>query len=108
MLNWFGWEVGVNLGEVFLLIAGAAVIAVVLQNIGRAGSGYEWIFTFVAALAGGWLGSEAFGALSTWGPVFEGLYLVPALIGAMILGVLVDAAVRYIAGGSYLAAPHPA
>ena len=46
--------------------------------------------------------------LSNYGNVFEGLYLVPALIGAMILGVLVDAAVRYIAGGSYLAAPHPA
>jgi uncharacterized membrane protein YeaQ/YmgE (transglycosylase-associated protein family) len=106
MLNWFGWEVGMNLGEVFVLIAGAAVIAAVLQNVGRAGTGYEWVFTFIAALAGGWLGSEAFAEFSTWGLAMEGLYLVPALIGAVILGVLVDAAVRYIGHGSYMA-PHP-
>ena len=107
MLVLWDWNVGINGWEALLLIAGAAVIAAVLQNVGRPGSGYEWIFTFIAALAGGWLGSEAFAQLSTWGPAFEGLYLVPALIGAVILGVVVDAAVRYIGSGSYLAEPHP-
>jgi hypothetical protein len=36
----------------------------------------------------------------------EGLYLVPALIGAVILGVVVDAFLRYGTGGTYLA-PRP-
>lgn len=105
MLVLWEWDVGMNGWEALLLIAGAAVIAAVLQRVGRPGFGYEWVFTFIAALAGGWFGSEAFGSLSTQGPVVEGLYLVPALIGAVILGVLVDAAVRYISSGSYVA-PH--
>jgi hypothetical protein len=39
------------------------------------------------------------------GPAVEGLYVLPAIIGALILGVVVDAAVRYISSGSYVA-PH--
>ena len=105
MLVLWEWDVGMNGWEALLLIAGAAVIAAVLQNVGRPGFGYEWVFTFIAAVAGGWLGSEAFANLSTWGPAIQGLYLVPALIGAVVLGVLVDAAVRYISSGSYVA-PH--
>ncbi|HEY7525435.1 MAG TPA: GlsB/YeaQ/YmgE family stress response membrane protein [Candidatus Limnocylindria bacterium] len=107
MLNLFGWEVGMNWGEALVLIAGALVIAAILQVIGRVGFGTEWIFTGVAALVGGWLGSEAFGSLSTWGPVMDGLYLVPALIGAVILGGVVDAFLRYGTGGTYLPAPRP-
>jgi len=106
MLNLFGWEVGMNLGEAILLIFGAIVIAAVAQYIGRVSFGYEWVFTGTAALAGGWLGSEAFGTLSTSGPAFEGLYIVPALIGALILGAVVDVMVRFSSGGTYLA-PRP-
>jgi hypothetical protein len=105
MLMLWEWNVGMNWGEVLLLIAGAALIAAVLQNVGRPGFGFEWVFTFLAALAGGWLGSEAFGELSTVGPAIEGLYVLPAIIGALILGVVVDAAVRYVSSGSYVA-PH--
>ena len=106
MLELFGWEIGMNLWEAILLASGAVVIAAVAQYIGRTSFGYEWVFTGIAALVGGWLGSEAFGTLSTWGPVFEGLYLVPALIGAVVLGGIVDAAVRFSFGGTHLA-PRP-
>jgi uncharacterized membrane protein YeaQ/YmgE (transglycosylase-associated protein family) len=106
MLSLFGWEVGMNWGEALVLVAGALVIAAILQVIGRVGFGTEWIFTGVAALVGGWLGSEAFGTLSTWGPVMSGLYLVPALIGALVLGLIVDAFLRYGTGGAYMA-PRP-
>jgi hypothetical protein len=106
MLNLFGWEVGMSLIEVVLLFGGALVIAGVLQYIGQAGFGAEWVFTGAAAVVGGWLGSEAFGTLSTWGPVITGLYLVPALIGAVVFGVVADAALRYASGGRYLA-PRP-
>lgn len=106
MLELIGWDVGMNLGEAIILVAGALVIGVGAQFIGRPGSGYEWVFTALAALVGGWLGSEAFGTLSTWGPVMQGLYLVPALIGAVVLGGAIDAMTRFYVFGSDVA-PRP-
>ncbi|HET7142156.1 MAG TPA: GlsB/YeaQ/YmgE family stress response membrane protein [Candidatus Limnocylindria bacterium] len=105
MLELIGWNVGMNLGEAVLLVAGALVIGAIAQYIGRPGFGYDWLFTAAAALVGGWIGSEAFGTLSTWGPAFDGLYLLPALIGAVVLGGVVDALSRTVAGGTY--APNP-
>jgi uncharacterized membrane protein YeaQ/YmgE (transglycosylase-associated protein family) len=106
MFELIGWDIGMNLGEAILLVFGAIVIAAVAQYIGRTSFGYEWVFTGVAALVGGWLGSEAFGTLSTWGPALEGLYIVPALIGGVVLGTIVDALVRFSSAGTYLA-PRP-
>jgi uncharacterized membrane protein YeaQ/YmgE (transglycosylase-associated protein family) len=104
MLELFGWNVGMNLGEGVLLVAGALVIGAVAQYIGRPGFSYDWLFTAAAALVGGWLGSEALGTLSTWGPAFAGLYLLPALVGAVIFGAIADVITRSTAGGTYAAA----
>jgi hypothetical protein len=35
------------------------------------------------------------------------MYLLPALIGALVLGAVVDLVVRYATGGHYLPAPRP-
>jgi uncharacterized membrane protein YeaQ/YmgE (transglycosylase-associated protein family) len=105
MLELYGWEVGMDLTAALLLIGGAVVIGVAAQLIGEVRIGFEWIFTAIAALVGGYLGSEAFGTLSTWGPVYEGLYVVPAIIGGVVLGVGVDAVTRYVTEGSYVHAP---
>ena len=105
MLEPFGWSIGMDLVPALLLVAGALVIGVIAQFIGRPGFGYDWVITGAAALVGGWLGSEAFGTLSTWGPAFDGLYLVPALIGAIVLGGIGDIVTRYSVGGTY--APRP-
>lgn len=102
MLELFGWNVGVGFGGALVVILGALAIGGVGQYIGRVAVGYEWIFTALAALVGGWLGSEAFGTLSTWGPVVDGLYILPALIGAIVLGGVVDLALRVATGGAYL------
>jgi uncharacterized membrane protein YeaQ/YmgE (transglycosylase-associated protein family) len=58
-------------------------------------------------VVGGWLGSEAFGTLSTCGPQVESFYLLPALIGSVVVGGVVDAVVRTMTGGSYVAHPRP-
>jgi hypothetical protein len=107
MLDLIGWNVGMTLFEAILLVLGAVVIGVVAQYIGRATIGYEWIFPAAGALVGGWLGSEAFGTVSTWGPAIDGLYVVPALIGGIILGGVVDVVARTWTGGSYTAEPRP-
>jgi hypothetical protein len=103
MLDLFGWNPGIGALAAFILVIGAIAIGVVAQYIGSANAGYEWIFTSVGALVGGWLGSEAFGALSTWGLVTDGLYIVPALIGGLVLGAAVDIVIRFSTGGTYVA-----
>ncbi|HET8571623.1 MAG TPA: hypothetical protein VFN14_07015 [Candidatus Limnocylindria bacterium] len=107
MLELFDWNVGMSGIAVILLIAGALVLGAVPLFVGEPKTGYEWLVSAAAVLVGGWLGSEAFGSLSTFGPAFDGLYLVTALIGGIVLGVVVDAAVRYMTGGSYTHAPRP-
>lgn len=107
MLDLFGWNVGMSALAAILLVLGGLILGIVPQFIGEATIGYEWVFTAVALIVGGWLGSEALGALSTSGPAFEGLYVLPALIGGVVLGALVDAVVRYVSGGTYLHEPRP-
>jgi uncharacterized membrane protein YeaQ/YmgE (transglycosylase-associated protein family) len=107
MLELIGWDVGMTAWAVVALIAAAVVIGVVLQYIGEVTNGYEWSIAGLAAIVGGWIGSEALGTLSTWGPEWEGMYLLPALIGAVVLGFVVDLVVRYATGGSLVHHPRP-
>jgi uncharacterized membrane protein YeaQ/YmgE (transglycosylase-associated protein family) len=62
----------------------------------------------IAAFVGGFIASESLGSLSAWGWQWEGIYVVPALIGAIVLTVLVDAVVRWGTGGSFSGHAHPA
>ena len=107
MIDFFGWSVGMGWMCLLLLVGGAILIGAIAQYIGETRTGYEWLVAAVAALAGGWIASEAFGTLSTSGPAVEGLYIVPALIGAVVLGGLVDVMVRTVTGGSYVHHPRP-
>ena len=102
MLDLLGWDVGMSAYAAILLVLGAMVLGVIAHFIGDVKTGWEGPIAAVAALAGGWLGSEAFGTFSTWGYAFEGLYVVPALLGGFVLGFVVDAVVRYLTQGSYV------
>jgi hypothetical protein len=107
MLELIGWDVGMTAWAVIVLIAGAVVIGLVLQYIGDVTNGYEWSIAGLGAIVGGWLGSEALGSLSTWGPEWEGMFVLPALIGAVVVGFVVDLVVRYATGGSLVHHPRP-
>ena len=107
MFELFGWDIGMSGFAAILLIAGAVLLGAVPMLIGTATTGFEWLVSAAAVLVGGWLGSEAFGALSTWGAEFEGLFVLPALIGGVVLGAIVDVVTRYVTGGSYTHEPRP-
>lgn len=102
MFELIGWNIGMSFGAAVLLVLAGMAIGVIAQLIGRVTFGYEFLFAAAGAVVGGWLGSEAFGTLSTWGPVFDGLYMVPALIGGIVVGGVVDAVTRVSSGGTYL------
>jgi uncharacterized membrane protein YeaQ/YmgE (transglycosylase-associated protein family) len=107
MLELVGWNVGMSAFAAILLVAGAIIIGAIAHFIGEVRTGWEGPIVAVAALIGGYVGSEALGAFSTWGYAFEGLYVLPALIGAVVVGVAVDAIVRYLTHGSYVHSARP-
>lgn len=53
----------------------------------KRGPGATVLGGLAAALLGSFAWSEWFGQASTWGPELDGLYLLPALLGALILTV---------------------
>ncbi len=86
-----------------LLIVGALVIGVAAQFIGTVKTNYHWIIVAVAALVGGLITSEFVVDWRTFEPVWEGLALVPALIGGLVFGIVADVIARFATGGSYTA-----
>jgi uncharacterized membrane protein YeaQ/YmgE (transglycosylase-associated protein family) len=92
-----------GLGGWILLIVGALVFGVVAQFIGEARTGYEWLVDAIAAGVGALIASEFIVGMRTFQPVWDGLALVPALVGALIVGVIFELATRYLTGGTYTA-----
>jgi uncharacterized membrane protein YeaQ/YmgE (transglycosylase-associated protein family) len=79
-----------------ILISGAVLIGLALQFVPKARTMFDWLIAGVAAFVGGYISSELLGDFSTWGPQVQGLYLAPALIGAVILAVAVDSLERVV------------
>ncbi len=78
-----------------LIIVAGIVLGVVVQLTGVARSGYDGLITGIAVVGGAIVAGQWLGSLSTWGPQFDGLYLLPALIGGVVLGAIANLAVRF-------------
>ncbi len=94
-----------GLGGWILLIVGAVVFGVAAQFIGEANTGYEWLVDGIAAAFGAIIASEFIVGLQAFGPVWDGLALVPALVGGVVLGGIVGLVTRYATGGTYTHRP---
>lgn len=79
---------------VVLLLAGAIVLGVIGRFIGKRRYSYEWLLYAIGAAIGGWIASEYLGGASTWGWEADGLFVFPALIGAIVIGGAVELVVR--------------
>jgi hypothetical protein len=55
---------------------------------------YDWVYMAGGALLGGFTANVWYGAAWNIGPVVDGLYLLPALLGAVILSTVVEAIYR--------------
>lgn len=93
-----------GVGGWLVLLAGALLFGVIAQFIGDVRTGYEWLVDAVAAALGAVIASEFIISLRTFEPVWDGLAIVPALIGGLALGVVVELATRYLTGGHYTSA----
>lgn len=97
--------ISLGFGGWLVIFAGALLFGVIAQFIGEARTGYEWLIDAIAAFAGAVIASEFVISFRLYEPVFDGLALVPALIGGLALGVVVELATRYLTGGNYTTRP---
>jgi uncharacterized membrane protein YeaQ/YmgE (transglycosylase-associated protein family) len=98
-------SIALGLGGWALLFVGALVIGVVAQWMGRAEMGYEWLVTLVAAFLGGLVASEFIVQLRTFEPVWDGLALVPAIVGGLLVGGVAEVVTRISTGGTFMDRP---
>ena len=90
-----------GLGGWAILIVGALIFGVIAQFVGETRTGYEWLVDAIAAAIGALVASEFIVAWQAFGPVVDGLALVPALVGGLVVGLAVEIATRYVTGGRY-------
>ncbi len=83
-----------GIGAFIVLLVGAVIVGFVAQALGRAQREYGWLFAAIGAAIGAYVASEWLGVASVWGPEWDGLFVLPALIGAIVLGGIVDLVVR--------------
>ena len=93
--------IALGLGGWIALIVGALVFGAVAQVLGETRTGFEWLVDAVAAGIGALAASEFITSWRTVEPVWDGLAIVPALIGGLVVGIVVEIATRYLTGGSY-------
>lgn len=82
---------------VLAVIAGLAV-----QYAVRGGVSYEWVIVALAGAFGAYFASEAvvgstvplLDGIKEWGPEFDGMFIVPAAIGGVLLALIADLGVR--------------
>ena len=91
----------IGIGGWLILLAGALLFGVVAQFVGETRTGYEWLVDGIAFALGAVIASEFIISLRTFEPVWDGLAIVPALIGGLALGLVVELATRYMTGGRY-------
>jgi uncharacterized membrane protein YeaQ/YmgE (transglycosylase-associated protein family) len=94
-----------GIGAGVLVLAGALFFGIIAQFIGEPRTGFEWLVDAIGFAIGAVVASEFIVALQSSGPVWDGLALVPALIGGLVLGTAVELATRYITGGTYVGHP---
>jgi uncharacterized membrane protein YeaQ/YmgE (transglycosylase-associated protein family) len=99
------FTITLGLGGWIALIVGAVVFGAIAQYIGETRLGYEWLIDAIGAGIGALVASEFIVAWQTVEPVWDGLAIIPAVIGGLVVGLIVELVTRFASGGTYL--PHP-
>lgn len=94
-------SISLGIGGWIVLIGGSLLFGLVMQLIGETRTGFEWLVDGIGAAIGALVASEFILAWQSTGPVFDGLALVPALIGGLAVGIVVELVTRFVTGGRY-------
>jgi uncharacterized membrane protein YeaQ/YmgE (transglycosylase-associated protein family) len=90
----------IGMWAVIALMVGSVVLGVAIQMFGNPGFGYEWLITAIGAVIGGFVASEFIVGFRTWEPLFDGMAIIPALVGAIVVGGVMAIAVRWLTAGT--------
>jgi uncharacterized membrane protein YeaQ/YmgE (transglycosylase-associated protein family) len=99
------FAITLGVGGWLVLIAGALIFGGIAQLVGQTRTGYEWLIDAIAAFAGALVASEFIVAWQTVEPVWDGLALIPAALGGLAVGLIVEVATRFTTGGTYSGRP---
>lgn len=96
-------QLDMGLGAFAVVIVAALVLGFLVQMFLKPKTPYEWLITGVGAAVGGWLASEItwtqwFTGLTDLGPQFDGLLIIPAVIGGIVIGAIVEGIARVVEG----------
>ena len=97
-----------GLGGWILLIGASLVFGAIAQFVGDTRTGWEGVVDAFAFGIGALIGSEFIVATQAYGPMWDGLALVPALVGGLIVGLIVELSTRYATHGTYVHHATPA
>lgn len=94
-------QLDMGIGAFAIVVVAALIVGVFVQMYLAPKSGYEWLIVGVAASIGAWLASEItwtqwFTGLTNLGPQFDGLLVIPAVIGGLLLGAATEAVARVV------------
>ncbi len=95
------FAITLGLGGWIAVIVVALAFGAAAQLIGETGTGFEWLADGIAVGLGAIVASEFIVAWRGFQPVFDGLAIVPALVGGAVAGVGAELATRYLTGGTY-------
>lgn len=82
------------------IVVVAIFVGVGVQYLMGSTMSYEWLVIALAGALGAYLASETlvlstlFEGIKNWGPEMDGLFVVPAAIGGVILALVADIGVR--------------
>jgi hypothetical protein len=79
-----------------VLILGSIAMGILFYLFGEPQFRYEWVVTAVGAFVGAFVASEFVIAFQGWEPVYDGLALIPALVGGLVVGGAVAGATRLL------------
>ena len=102
------FTITLGLGGWIALILGALAFGVVAQFVGETRLGYEWLIDAIGAGIGALVASEFIVAGQTVEPVWDGLAIIPAVIGGLVVGLIVEVVTRFASGGTYVGHPSAA
>ena len=83
-----------------VIVGAGLLIGFGVQYLTHPRSHLDWLFIATATGVGAYLGSEVLLSLlglPAGGPEIDGLFIIPAVLTGLALGLLADAFVRYIA-----------
>ena len=95
------FAISLGLGGWVVLIVGSLLFGAAAQVIGEPRASFEWLGDAVAAGIGALVASEFITAWRAFEPTWDGLALIPALAGGVVVGLIVEVVTRYGTGGTY-------